>query len=63
MFGETNIVKVSDTDEWVYSGHGIAFDGEDWWSFDNDTARNIIIFGVDNSLSSSYVGYISKITF
>ena len=23
-----------------------------WWRFDNDTSKNIIIFGVDNSLSS-----------
>ena len=38
----------------MYSGYGIAFDGEDWRSFGNDTARNVIIFGVNNS-SSSYV--------
>ena len=35
------------------SGYGIAFDGEDWWSFGNSTARNVIIFAVANS-SSSY---------
>ena len=34
------------------SGYGIAFDGKVWWSFGNGTARNVIIFGVDNSLSS-----------
>ena len=30
------------------------FDGAGSWSFDIDTARNVLIFGVDNS-SSSYV--------
>ena len=49
----TNIVKNSDKDKWVFSGYGIAFDGRDWWSFGNGTARNVIIFGIDNS-SSSY---------
>ena len=35
-----------------YSGYGIAFDGKVEWSFGNDPARNVIIFGVDNSSSS-----------
>ena len=34
------------------SGYGITFNSTDWWSFDNNTARNVIIFGVDNSSSS-----------
>ena len=29
-----------------YSGYGITFDNAGFWSFDNDTARNVIIFGV-----------------
>ena len=29
--------------------YGITFNSTDWWSFGNDTARNVIIFGVDNS--------------
>ena len=33
----------------IYNGQGIAFDGEGFWSFDNDSARNFVIFGVDNS--------------
>ena len=37
---------------YVYSGYGIRFDSAGEWSFDNDTARNVIIFGVDNSSSS-----------
>ena len=36
------------------SGYGMRFDGAGSWSFDIDTARNVLIFGVDNS-SSSYV--------
>ena len=30
----------------------MTFDCEDSWSFDNDFARSVIIFGVDNSSSS-----------
>ena len=35
----------------MYSGYGIAFDGGGELSFGNDYARNIIIFGLDNSSS------------
>ena len=55
LFGATNIVKNSDKEIYVYSGYGITFNSTDWWSFGNDTARNVIIFGVDNS-SSLHVG-------
>ena len=54
MFGATSIVKISDKYKRLFSGYRIAFDGEDWWSFDNDTTTNVIIFGVDDD-SSSYV--------
>ena len=37
---------------YVYSGYGIRFDSAGSWSFDNDTARNVINFGIDNSSSS-----------
>ena len=36
----------------MYSGYGITFDSAGSWNFDNGTARNVIIFGVDNSSSS-----------
>ena len=52
LFGATNIVKKSDKEKYVYSGYGIAFGSVDFWNFDNDSARNITIFGVDNSSSS-----------
>ena len=35
-----------------YKGYWIAFDGVSLWDFGNDTARNAIIFDVDNSSSS-----------
>ena len=36
----------------MYNGYGIKLDTEGLQSFDNDIARNVIIFGVDNSSSS-----------
>ena len=55
----TNIVKNSDKEKYVYSGYGMAFDRKDSWSFNDDTARNVIIFGVDNS-SSSHTGNLKN---
>ena len=52
MFGATSIVKNSDKEKWVYSGYGIAFDGGGLQIFGRDLAWNVIIFDVDNSLSS-----------
>ena len=36
----------------MYSGYGIAFDGKCSWSFGNVFAKNVVVFGVDNSSSS-----------
>ena len=36
----------------MYSGYGVTFGSAGSWSFDNNAARNVIIFGVDNSSSS-----------
>ena len=52
LFGAINIVKNSDKEKYVYSGYGKTFDSAGLWSFDNDFARNVIIFGVNNSSSS-----------
>ena len=49
LFGATNIVKNSDRENYVFNGYEIAFDGKGCWSFNNDFARNIIIFAVGNS--------------
>ena len=54
LFVATNIIKNSDKEKYVFSGYGITVDsGTGSRSFDNDVARNVIIFGVDSS-SSSY---------
>ena len=55
LFGATNIVKNCDKSKNVYSGYGIAFGGLGSWSFGNNFARNVVIFGVNNS-SSSHTG-------
>ena len=47
----TNMVKNSDKEKYVYSGCGITFASAASWSFDNDFARNVIIFDVNNSSS------------
>ena len=49
LFGATNIIKNNDKEKYVFSGYGIVFDGKGGWSFGNDYARNVIIFGVDSS--------------
>ena len=50
LFGATNIVKNKENYEnYVYSGYRIIFDSAGFWSFDNGTARNVIILSVDNS--------------
>ena len=33
----------------MYNGYRIIFDGKGEWNFGNDSARNVIIFGVDNN--------------
>ena len=41
--------KDSEKHKYVYSVYGIAFDGVNSWSFGNDYATNVVIFGFDNS--------------
>ena len=52
LFGAPTIVKNSDKEKYVCRGYGITFDSWGSWSFDNDFARNVVIFGVDHSSSS-----------
>ena len=52
MFDAINKVKNNVIEKSVYSGYGIALDGAGKWSFDNDSAEVVIMFGVDNSSSS-----------
>ena len=50
LFAATNIAANGDKKKYVYSGYGITFNGAGLWSFENDTAINVIIFGNDDSL-------------
>ena len=50
FFGATSIVKNSDKENWVYIGYRLTFDGADSCNFGNDFDRNIVVFGVNNSL-------------
>ena len=59
VYGATNIVKNNDKENYVYSGYGIAFDGEG--TFNDDFARNVIIFGVGNIIS--LVGNITRLVY
>ena len=44
FFGPTSIVKISDKEKYVSRGYGKTFDSAGSWSFNNGTARNVIIF-------------------
>ena len=57
LFGATNIAKNSDKSKWVYSCIGIAFDGNVKWYFANGSAGKVVVFGVNNSSSSSTINY------
>ena len=52
MFGTVKLVRNAIKSKFIYNGWGIEFDGEDEWSFGNNYAGNVLIFGVDNSASS-----------
>ena len=52
LFVTVKLTRNADKGKFAYNGQGIAFNGEGFWSLDNDSARNIVIFGVDNSSSS-----------
>ena len=43
VLGTTTLAKNSDKEKWK------KFDGKSEWTFGNNCARNVIIFGVDNS--------------
>ena len=48
----TSTLKISDKENYVYSGYGAPFDSAGWWYFNSDTARNVIVFGIDKSSPS-----------
>ena len=52
LFGAVKITKNVNTSHYKYEGYGICFDGESSFSFGNRIdAKNVIIFGVNNSNS------------
>ena len=56
----TKIVKNDDKEKYVYSDYVIAFDGKSEWGLAM-TARNVIIFVVDNS-SPSHASNLNFLT-
>ena len=52
FFCTVKLVRNTIKSKFTYIRQGIAFDGKCYWSFDNDYARNVVIFGFDNSSSS-----------
>ena len=52
LFGTVKFLRYSIKSKFAYNCRGKAFDGEASWSFGNYFARNVVIFGVDNSSSS-----------
>ena len=52
LFGSVKLTKNADIDKYGYSGYGIGFDREISFSLGNEIGKNVIIFGVDMSLSS-----------
>ena len=52
MFGTIKLVKNAIKSKFTYNGRGTVFNREGSWSFDNNFARNVVIFGVDNNSSS-----------
>ena len=53
MFGTVSLTKNADVDRYKYFGYGIRFDRHGFFSYPSGgTGRNVIIFGVDMSLST-----------
>ena len=52
MFSAIKLTKHVDVDLYKYYGYGIGFDRKGLYSTGDETGRNVIIFGVNMSLSS-----------
>ena len=52
LFGKAKLVKNAIKSKFTSNGLRIAIEGERSWSFGNDLARNVAIFGVDYTSSS-----------
>ena len=51
LFGAVKLTRHVDVDLYKYLGCGIGFDRKGSYSIGNEAGRNVIIFGVDMSLS------------
>ena len=51
LFGAVKLTKYPNIDNYKYSGYGIGFDRQEFFSLGNEIGRNVIIFGVDMSSS------------
>ena len=52
LFDTAKLTRNADKNKFTCNGQGIAFDGKRYCRFNNDTARNVTLFGVDKSSSS-----------
>ena len=52
LFDTVKLTRNANKSKLTYNSGRITFDGEGFWSFGNDSTRNVVIFGIDNSLSS-----------
>ena len=50
--GTVKLVRNAINNRFTYNCRWIGFDGEGFCSFESDSARNLVIFGVDNGSSS-----------
>lgn len=49
--------KKKEIKNWIYTGYKTTFDSRGLWSFYNEFAENVIIFGVDKYSSSHTHNY------
>ena len=59
LFWAKNLVTNSDKEKYEYSGYGAKFDSAISWSFHNDAARNVIIFGSSSHSDNSKDNFFS----
>ena len=52
LFGIVKLTRNKEKTKFSHNGPEIAFDRKGWLSFGNEFARDVVIFGVDNSSSS-----------
>ena len=51
LFGTVKLTKNNDPDKHGYSGYGIESDARSQFSLNGEWSKNLVTFGVDNSLS------------